>query len=184
MQVSLKGIIKQLKQSILPLEGYKPNLNVSPAITPFQYAFPGNVFPLGAIHEFTCSSTEDIGVTVSFIAGLLSQLSEQQGTCLWIGDMLNVFPPALKLIGLEPDKSIFMESSKNKEQLWLMEEALKCEKLTAVVGEIKNIDFTASRRLQLAVEQSRVNGFIIRNNLHVGSPYSFANCRSFLSSKL
>lgn len=163
----MKGVIEHLKKSILPLEGYKPNLNTSPAIRPFQYAFPGNVFPLGAIHELTCQSTEDVGVTISFIAGLLSRLSEQQGICLWIGDKLSVFPPALKFFGLEPDKLIFIESSKNKEQLWLMEEALKCEQLTAVVGEIKNIDFTASRRLQLAVEQSRVNGFIIRNNLEI-----------------
>ncbi|CAN5739659.1 ImuA family protein [soil metagenome] len=161
----MKSIIEQLKQSILQLEGYKPNLNTSPAIRPFQYAFPGNVFPLGALHELTCRSTEDFVVTISFIAGLLSRLSEQQGICLWIADKLNGFPPALKLHGLEPDKFIFIESSNNKEQLWLMEEALKCEHLTAVVGEIKNIDFTASRRLQLVVEQSRVNGFILRNNI-------------------
>jgi len=45
-----------------------------------------------------------------------------------------------------------------------MEEALKCEGLAAVIGEIKELSFTASRRLQLAVEQSRVTGFIIRNN--------------------
>jgi len=36
--------------------------------------------------------------------------------------------------------------------------------LTAVVGEMKEISFTASRRLQLAVEQSQVTGFILRNN--------------------
>ena len=48
--------------------------------------------------------------------------------------------------------------------LWTMEEALKCEGLAAVIGEIKELNFTVSRRLQLAVEQSRVTGFIIRNN--------------------
>jgi len=44
-----------------------------------------------------------------------------------------------------------------------MEEALKCEGLGAVVGEMQEIGFTASRRLQLAVEQSRVTGFILRH---------------------
>jgi protein ImuA len=34
-----------------------------------------------------------------------------------------------------------------------MEEALKCEGLAAVIGEIKEISFSDSRRLQLAVEQ-------------------------------
>jgi protein ImuA len=46
-----------------------------------------------------------------------------------------------------------------------MEEALKCPALSAVVGEIRDLDFTASRRLQLAVERSCVTGFVIRKNL-------------------
>jgi protein ImuA len=41
---------------------------------------------------------------------------------------------------------------------------LKCEGLAAVVGELSQLDFTVSRRLQLAVEQSRVTGFILRVN--------------------
>src|SRR5690606_16345334 len=39
---------------------------------------------------------------------------------------------------------------------------LKCGTLTAVVGELREMSFTASRRLQLAVEQSQVTGFILR----------------------
>ena len=40
---------------------------------------------------------------------------------------------------------------------------MRCEGLAAVVGEIAEINFTETRRLQLAVEKSRVTGFIIRN---------------------
>jgi len=46
-----------------------------------------------------------------------------------------------------------------------MEEVLKCNGCTAVVGEIQRLDLTASRRLQLAVEQSGVTGFILRSDL-------------------
>jgi len=45
-----------------------------------------------------------------------------------------------------------------------IEETLKCEGLAAVIGEVAEVSFTASRRLQLAAEQSRVTGFLIRNN--------------------
>ncbi|MFL5811132.1 MAG: ImuA family protein, partial [Flavisolibacter sp.] len=48
--------------------------------------------------------------------------------------------------------------------LWAMEEALKCEALATVVCEIRDVDFTASRRLQLAVEKSRTTGFMLRKN--------------------
>ena len=44
-----------------------------------------------------------------------------------------------------------------------MEEALKCGALTVVVSELCDLTFTASRRLQLAVEQSRVTGFVLRH---------------------
>jgi protein ImuA len=75
-----------------------------------------------------------------------------------------LFPPALKAFGIEPDRIIFIDLSKERDVLWAMEEALKCEGLAAVVGEIQDISFTASRRLQLAVEQSRVTGFILRHH--------------------
>ena len=65
---------------------------------------------------------------------------------------------------LEPDKVIFIEVQKIKDLQWVMEEALKCEGLAAVVGEMQELSFTASRRLQLAVEESHVTGFILRHN--------------------
>ena len=40
--------------------------------------------------------------------------------------------------------------------MWAIEEALKCDGLAAVIGEMKELSFTNSRRLQLAVEKSHV----------------------------
>ena len=45
-----------------------------------------------------------------------------------------------------------------------MEEALKCEGLAAVIAEVRDISFAQSRRLQLAVESSKVTGFLLRND--------------------
>ena len=46
--------------------------------------------------------------------------------------------------------------------LWAMEEALRCRALGAVLGEIGQIHMVASRRLQLAAEQSGVTGLLLR----------------------
>ena len=89
---------------------------------------------------------------------------QNAGAVIWIGSTHSIFPPALHLFRLVPDKIIFINLQKETAMLWAMEEALKCEGLAAVIGEIKELSFTASRRLQLAVEKSRVTGFIIRNN--------------------
>jgi protein ImuA len=88
-----------------------------------------------------------------------------KGVVIWIGSAITIFPPALQTFGLEPDKVIFINLKKDKDILWAMEEALKCETSAAVVAEVKELSFMASRRLQLAVEKSNVTGFILRHSL-------------------
>jgi protein ImuA len=85
------------------------------------------------------------------------------GACLWISLSGNMYPVALRSFEVEPDRIIFIQLNKDKDVLWVMEEALKCTGLIAVVGELSEVDFKQSRRLQLAVEQSGVTGFILRN---------------------
>ncbi len=65
---------------------------------------------------------------------------------------------------VEPHRVIFIDLQREKDVLWAMEEALKCEGLAAVIAEVREISFSQSRRLQLAVESSRVTGFLLRND--------------------
>jgi protein ImuA len=162
-----QNIIAQLQKDILPLQGYKPASHataVEVELGPVKEAFPNKIFPLGVVHEFICPAAEDAVASGGFISGILSSLMKTGGACLWISTSRTIFPPALKSFGIEPDKIIFIYLQKEKEILWTMEEALKCDGLAAVVGEIQELSFMVSRRLQLAVEQSRVTGFIIRRN--------------------
>jgi protein ImuA len=162
-----KKIIEQLRRDILLAEGYRqPPLGTQDLVGlgPVEAAFPNGVFPLGTVHELVCGNTEQATACGGFVSGLLSVLTQNGGACLWIGLSGNLFPTALKAFGVEPDRVIFINLSKEKDVLWVMEEALKCEGLAAVVGELREIDFKQSRRLQLAVEQSHVTGFVLRNH--------------------
>ncbi len=162
------GMIEKLRQDILRWEGYRaPSAGTSQGVGlgPVEAAFPNGIFPLGTVHEMLCSNTEQAAACGGFVAGLLSVLMQQGGACLWIGLSGNVFPVSLKTFGVEPERIIFVHLMQNKDALWVMEEALKCNGLSAVVAELREIDFKQSRRLQLAVEQSRVTGFILRNEL-------------------
>jgi len=167
MTTSKADIIAQLKKEILPLQGFKTiskNDSEDVGLGLIKNAFPYATFPLGAIHEFIFSTQEDATATFGFVSGILSSLMKKGGASIWINPSQTIFPPALKSFGIAPDKIIFIELKKEKEMLWAMEEALKCEGLVAVIGEIKELGFTDSRRLQLAVEQSQVTGFVLRNN--------------------
>ena len=167
METSKAHIIAQLQNDILRLQGCKPvaaNTTFDGGPGFIKHAFPNASFPLGAIHEFFCNGLEDVSASSGFVAGILSEIMQKGGVSLWINSSRTIFPPALKSFGIEPDKIIFIDVQKEKEILWVMEEALKCEGLAAVIAETPEISFTASRKLQLAVEQSRVTGFIIRRN--------------------
>lgn len=167
MENTKANIIAQLQREILPLQGFKPvagNIGFDGGLGFIKQAFPNASFPLGVIHEFFCGGAEDVSASAGFIAGLLAAIMQRGGVAIWISSSGMIFPPALKCFGIEPDKVIFVHVQKEKEILWVMEEALKCEGLAAVIAETPEISFTASRRFQLAVEQSRVTGFIIRRN--------------------
>ncbi len=131
-------------------------------LAPFAAAFPGNAFPVGAIHEFISYEPSNAASTTGFIAAVAGKLAKEGGLSLWVAGGRKIFPAGLKHFGLEPDRIIFISTSRPKEALWIIEEALKCEALTAVIGEVRELSFSDSRRLQLAVENSGVTGFIHR----------------------
>lgn len=135
-----------------------------PGLGLLNQAFPLGSFPLGAVHEFISKGYESAAVTTGFISALLGGLMKRDGAAVWIGSSGKVFPPALKIFGIEPEQILFIELNKEKDLLWSMEEALKCNGLSAVIGEVSDVSFTTTRRFQLAVEQSKVTGFILRSN--------------------
>ena len=164
MPLTNSNILAQLQREILPLQGLKSTprtLAMDVGWGPIKYAFPNATFPTGAIHEFYYDQAEQATASCGFIAGLTSVLMQNGGAALWISAHRMIFPPALKSFGIEPDKMIFLDLKKEKDVLPAMDEALKCDCLATVVGEIKDLGFTESRRLQLAVEQSRVTAFVI-----------------------
>ncbi|WCT13779.1 ImuA family protein [Mucilaginibacter jinjuensis] len=166
MPEARQDIISRLQKDILQWEGYRApdaGTNQKLGLGPVESAFPNGVFPVAAVHELVCHNTEQAAACGGFITGVLSGLIQKGGVCVWIGRAGQLFAPALRAFGLEPDRVIFVSLTKDKDALWVMEEALKCTGLIAVVCELQEMDFKQSRRLQLAVEQSRVTGFVLRN---------------------
>jgi protein ImuA len=159
-----RKLAKELQAKINAMQGLGKSSG-EPAITglaPFDAAFPGHIFPTAAIHEFVSYESAHAASTNGFITAFAGKIIKDGGICLWIGSEKKIFAPGLRHFGLEPDRVVFIHTTKQKDKLWIMEEALKCEELAVVVGEMKELGFTESRRLQLAVEHSGVTGFIHR----------------------
>jgi protein ImuA len=167
MSTSKADIMARLQKEILPLQGCKPtqgSLPLNLRLGPIASAFHHHSFPVGSVHEFIAYGAENNAATGGFMSALLSALMREEGVALWISTARTIFPPALHAFGIDPHKVIFIDLRREKDIIWAVEEALKCTELSAVVGELKDLSFTASRRLQLAVENSQTTGLLLRNN--------------------
>jgi protein ImuA len=158
------NIVSALRDQILRLEGFRtdyghtmPHFNVDP----IQNAFPGGIFPTGCTHEFLLTQPEDFSATGAFISALVGAWIKRDGVIVWVSTDQKILPSALPVFGVAPEHVLFVQT-RDRDALWVTEEALKCQAVTAVIAEVSNLTFTASRRLQLAVEHSRKTGFVIR----------------------
>ena len=157
-------IIAALQKEILLHTAYKQHVKdvVLPADLQFLKEYlPLAVFPTAAIHEFIYDQYEDAAATNGFISGLLSSCISARGVVIWISLRPTVFPAVLQRFNIEPSDVIFIHPANDKELLWVTEEALKCDGLRAVVAQLNSLSFPNSRRFQLAVEKSKVTGFVL-----------------------
>jgi protein ImuA len=173
-------IIQKLQNEILPLQGYKSALGRSSLkidLDAINGAFPNAVFPLGAIHEFMVHSAGTKAATSGFVTSILSSLMKEDGVVIWISADRTIFPPALTFFNIDAHRVIFVDVRNRREVAWAVEEALQLSGLAAVIGEVQELDFTTSRRLQLAVEKSQVTGFILNNNNKKNNNTNASLCR-------
>lgn len=123
---------------------------------------PNGGISLGALHEITGAGadTEQAAVATLMAAGMTSRMT---GSVVWVLGERDIFPPALAAVGLHPDRLLIAEAG--RDVLLVMEECLRHQGVAAVVGEISGrLTLTASRRLQLAAEQSGVTAIALRRS--------------------
>lgn len=124
---------------------------------------PGGGLPLGALHEVAASGSE---LTHAAAAGLFAAgfLARMTGQVLWcLRGHRGVFAPGLAGVGLSHERVIYAEAGNSDGSvLSILEEGLAHAALAGVVGEVKRLSLTASRRLQLAAEKSGVTAFVLR----------------------
>lgn len=168
MNATKQELIDKLRRDLLGWEGFRPVASEerqSFGLGPIENAFPNQTFPTGALHEFISTRPEFTAAIGGFIAGIMQTLLEKGGVCVWVSYTRRIYPPALKRFGVDPDRIIFIDVVREKDVLWVTEEALKCQGIAAVICETRLLSLLESRRLQLAIEQSQVTGFILRKDV-------------------
>jgi protein ImuA len=121
---------------------------------------------LPALHEAAAASPapgDDAAATL-FLAALAARFSRVRGAgqVLWALTRRDLFAPGLAQAGLTPDRLIYAECRNDAEALAVMEEGVRHGGLAAVIGEIGRADMAATRRLQLAAEESGTPALLLR----------------------
>ncbi len=166
MSVLTTEIKKKLEQEVLALGGFRHQAKEGlrrPDLGLINQAFPGGLFPVGAVHEFLPENKEQMVASQGFLSAVLPALMGPDGLACWITAKRELYPPGLARFGLAADKLIFLELPRAVDRLWALEEMLRSTLVSAVVAETDAISFVQSRRFQLAVEASGGTGFLLRS---------------------
>ena len=145
-----------------------PGQTVSMGTAEIDASLPNGGLALGALHEIAGAGpdTEHGAAAALLTAGILSRLT---GPVLWAMAQADLFAPGLAAAGLHPDRIVFAEAG--KDVLATMEEGLRHPGLAAVVGEVAGrFNLIASRRLQLAAEQTGVMAIALRRSRQFDDP--------------
>ena len=75
----------------------------------------------------------------------------------------SLYAPGLSSIGVEPHALTIVEPAQSQDVLWAMEEGLKSQALSCVVGVLDDVDLTPARRLALAAQKYAVPVLVLTN---------------------
>jgi protein ImuA len=152
MEKLIRPEIMSLRQTIRAAE--PPSGDVLPFGIAVMDAALGGGLACGALHEIAAPRESEMAAAAGFALGLAAG---RRKSVLWIAEDMALAEsgaphgPGLDAIGLAPERLLIVAAPKTRDVLWVMEEALRCCALGAVIGEIRGgVDLVATRRLSLA----------------------------------
>lgn len=151
-------MLRDLRARIARIEGFSPERQKKACPTGWNAvdaALPGGGFLEGALHEILSPDPAD-GAAMGFAARLVArfQARRQGQAILWASCRADLFAPGLRAAGADLMRLVIARCRDADELLLAFEEGLKSKALSAVFGEIGELDFAWSRRLQLAAGET------------------------------
>ncbi len=141
-------------------------------------ALPAQSLAYDACHDFTPELKTDVPQVAGFIAALLQRLPPQRlqrGPIVWCQTAYNareygrVYAPGLIGSRVPPEQFLFVNVPKERDLALVLEECVRVPRIAAVIGEGAAPDFTASRRLTLAAQESHVPCLILNTSGTIGA---------------
>jgi protein ImuA len=121
------------------------------------------------------SLVEWVGLGEASGAGTLSlwviqQFSKTRRPAIVVDSHKLVYPVALQQLGSDPAALILVRPGNQAENLWAIEQALRCEAVSVVWGRTDQLTPVTYRRFKLAAEHAGSLGFFIRSAQALSQP--------------
>ena len=176
MQPAMAEELHALKHKVAAIEGARADLgdlHVLPlGIRKIDAALAGGL-ALGAVHEIEAAGAVHRGAAFGFALALacMATAARPADGVLWIetasaaAETGRPYALGLEAFGLCPARVLIARVPRPIDLLWVLEEALRCRGLAAIIAELAQppADLNATRRLSLAARAGSGLGLIVHH---------------------
>lgn len=158
-------ILRNLRDRIAQLEGFSPPrlARTCPTGWPaIDAALPGGGLLQGALHEIHAPDPAD-GAATGFAFRLMSRfLAAMPAAVVWASCRCDLFAPGLKAAGVDPSRLLVARCRTSSDVLFTIEESCKFNDIKFLSADLGDVDFSLSRRLQLAAAETGTTLLLLR----------------------
>jgi hypothetical protein len=158
-----RELVQSLRDQIARMEGGRrlaSETSVSSGCGVLDKLLPGQGFHRGTLVEWL---TPGEGSGAESLAFLAAREACREGGAVVVFDLAKQFyPPAAVRLGICPEGMIVVQAASQADNLWALDQALRCLGVAAAVAWPDKLDGRTFRRLQLAAEQGGGLGFLVR----------------------
>ncbi|MBN2475205.1 MAG: hypothetical protein JXB62_11390 [Pirellulales bacterium] len=155
--------IETLRRQISRLEGGQRPRDTAPVATgcgPLDRLLPERGLRRGTLVEWLAAGAGSGAETLALQAA--RQACRDGGTLIVLDRRREFYPPAAARLGIELERLMLVYATGEADNAWALDQALRCPGVAAIVAWPEQLDGRTFRRLQLAAEQGRGLGLLIR----------------------
>jgi protein ImuA len=172
--------LEMLRRKIIRLEesrrgGRHPA--VSTGCGPLDEMLPEGGVRRGALVEWLAAGEGSGSGTLALLCA--REACRDGGTLVVLDDRREFYPPAAVRLGIDLEQLVVVQANSPADNLWALDQALRCRAVAAVLAWPEKLDGRVFRRLQLAAEEGGGLGLLVRPEAARCDP-SWADLRVFV----
>jgi hypothetical protein len=158
-----RHIVQALREQISTLEHARrprDGKSISSGCGPLDLLLPEEGFRWGTLVEWLSAEAGGGAATLAFASA--REAGSEGGAVVVFDAAREFYPPAAVRLGIRLENLIVVQAATTADNLWALDQALRCSGVAAAVAWLEKLDGRTFRRLQLAAEEGGGLGLLIR----------------------